>query len=420
MKTAGIICEYNPFHLGHAAHIETTRRILGEDTAIICVMSGNFVQRGDFAVFSKHARAKAAVLSGADLVVEIPTPYALSSAGRFAVAGVQILDSLRICEYISFGSESGDLEALMEAADVIVSAQAKDIAKEWLAKGAPYSAAWQKAADAVLGSGSELFLSPNNLLGIEYLKAISVLGSKLRPITVKRVGAAHDSSAGCSAAAVRSMLWETMREGGSQRATISEEAPCGNWDTREPYSYDPWEYVPRAAAGIFKEEIDAGCGPVSMIACELAIMSRLREIDDYSKFAGVSEGLEFRFARYAASEPTVDAVLSKIKTKRYSMSRLRRLLVCACLGITVGDTLEPPPYIRVLAMNQTGMKLLKEAYKKTRTPIIIKPASARKIPGRVGEIFRKEAAATDFFSLAYPRESNRTGGQEWRGSPFVV
>ena len=389
----GIICEYNPLHFGHAWHIEKTRCALGEDCAIVCVMSGNFVQRGDFAVFNKHARAKTAVLCGADLVLELPSPYVLSSAEGFADAGVCILDSLGVCDSISFGSESGDIRLLAEAADAIVSVETDILIKEWLDKGLSYAAAQQKAADAVLGTRAEIFKSPNNLLGIEYLKAINAQRSSLQPITVKRTGGEHDSDTGLSASALRKIL-------------ISGDKP--------------WRFMPDIAATVYKEEIAAGRGPVSMKQCELAILSRLRAVQGFSELPGTAEGLEHRFMRYAASEPTVGLILEKVKTKRYTMSRLRRMLICACLGITAEDTIKPPPYIKVLAMNQTGMKILASARKKTRLPIITKPASAKSLPAHASELFSKEAAATDFYVLAYPNENNRRSGQEWRQTPWTI
>ena len=393
MTVTGIICEYNPFHNVHAWHIEKTRRVIGEDCAIVCVMSGNFVQRGDFAVFNKHARAKTAMLCGADLVLELPSPYALSSAEGFADACVYILDSLGVCDYISFGSESGDIMPLAEAADTIVSGTIDVLIKEWLDKGLSYAAARQKAAGAVLGTRAEIFKSPNNLLGIEYLKAINARRSSLQPITVKRAGGEHDSDTGLSASSLRKIL-----VGGDE----------------------PWQYMPDKAATVYKEEIIAGRGPVSMKQCELAVLSRLRAEQGFSELQGTAEGLENRFMRYATSEPTVELILEKVKTKRYTMSRLRRMLICSCLGITAEDTIEPPPYIKVLAMNQTGMKILASARKKTRLPIITKPASVKNLSTHAAGLFSKEAAATDFYVLAYSNENNRRGGQEWRRTPWTI
>ena len=393
MKTAGIISEYNPLHLGHAGHIKKTRQAIGDSCAVVCVMSGNFVQRGDFAVFNKHARAKAAVLCGADLVIELPLPYSLSSAEGFAAAGVYILDCLGVCDHLSFGSESGDINALKEAADAIASAEADRITKEWLGKGLPYASARQRAADAIMGEHADVFKTPNNLLGIEYLKAITLLGSAMQPITVKRTGGEHDSDTGFSASALRKMLLRG-----------------------EP----PWESMPKAAASVCKEEIAAGRGPVFANSCELAVLSRLRAIKDFSSIPGASEGLDRRLMRYAVSEPTVSSILNNAKTKRYAMSRLRRMLMCACLGITAEDTLKPPPYIRVLATNRTGIRLLRTARQNNKLPIITKPASAKRLPERAARMFDKEADATDFYALAYRDENQRFGGQEWRHTPVVV
>ena len=291
MKTAGIISEYNPFHCGHAAHIEKTRQILGQDCSIVCVMSGNFVQRGDFAVFSKHARALAAVRCGADLVVEMPSVYSLLSAEGFARAGVHLLDSLGVCGWISFGSESGDVAKLRDAAAAIATAEAGALIKESMRAGLPYASALQKAADMILGEHSEIFKSPNNLLGIEYIKAIQATSSKLRPITVKRTGGAHDGDTGHSASAIRKLI-------------------TGGGEFRES--------VPGEAAAIYEAEINAGRGPVHMKAFELAMLSRLRAAVDFSKLPGASEGLDRRFLRCAESEPTIEAFLEKVKTKRYA------------------------------------------------------------------------------------------------------
>jgi len=393
MKTAGIICEYNPFHLGHAEHIERTREVLGPGACIVCVMSGNYVQRGDLAVFNKHARAKMAVSCGADIVIELPAPYALLSAGGFAKAGVYILDKLGVCDFISFGSESGNIGALRDAASAIVSDDAQRHIKDWLDKGLPYAAAQQKAADAVLGARASVFKSPNNILGIEYIKAIEGYNSKICPMTVRRCSGEHDTDNGYAASALRKKLL-----GGAV----------------------PTAMMPDRAARICIEEIESGRGPVSTAHVELAILSRLRVFGDYSRIPGVSEGLEFRFERYAKSECCVDAILEKVKTKRYAMSRLRRILITAALGITTQDSAVPPPYIRVLAMNDKGIRLLKSVKKRTELPVIIKPASVLKLSKAAIGTFNTEAAATDFYSLAYSKEEQRAGGREWRQSPVVL
>ena len=397
MKVTGIICEYNPLHLGHIAHIVKTGQAApgepADDSAVICVMSGNYVQRGDFALFSKHARAKSAVSCGADLVIELPVTYVLQSAEGFARAGVYLLEKLGICDYLSFGSESGEAELLNEAAKLIASGKATRLTKEWLGKGISYAAARQKAADIIMGSKADVFLSPNNVLGIEYIKAINEIKSKLKPVTIKRTGGEHDSETGYSASSLRKVFL-----GGSIPA-----------DRMHPF-----------AAGICIDEMLCGRGPVSILNAELAILSRLRMRNDYSKIAGISEGLEKRFEKHAGAEATIEEILRQIKTKRYTMSRLRRILLCAAIGIKTEDTQALPQYIRVLAMNEKGKKLLSKARKKARLPIITKPASVYSLNETAIRHFELEAKATDLYVLAYQYDTEKRGGQEWRTSPVVI
>jgi len=393
MKTAGIICEYNPFHFGHAGHIEKTRQILGDKTAIICVMSGNFVQRGDFAILNKHARAEMAIHCGADLVIELPAPYALMSAEGFAKAGVYLLDMLGICDYLSFGSEAGNIELLYDAAETIASNEADILTGEWLGKGLSYASAQQKAAEALIGERADIFKLPNNVLGIEYIKALIDCDSSIQPLTMPRTGGDHDSDTGFSASAIR-------------KAMINGNVPE--------------KLMPEAAVSICSNEILSGRGPVSIKNAEQAILSRLRTIEDYSDIPGISEGLGQRFKRNASNEPSISLILEKVKTKRYTMSRLRRTLICAVLNIRTKDIKTPPPYIRVLAMNSTGMDLLGKARKKVKLPVITKPAAVYKMDDHSIKMFELEAAATDFYVLAYPDESQRTGGQEWRQSPIIL
>ena len=390
MKAAGIICEYNPFHRGHGEHIEKTRARLDGNCAIVCAMSGNFVQRGDYAVFNKHARAAAAIRGGADLVIEIPTPYALKSAEGFAAAGVHLLGMLSVCDYLSFGSESGDIGALREASDAIGAIEAGKNMKDLLGKGISYAAARQKAAEAELGKKADILKAPNNMLGIEYLRALSSSGFDMEPLTFARVGSEHDG-AGCCASALRKML----HSGQSARA-----------------------FIPGGAAEAYEFEMDQGRGPVSMAGAELAILSRLRRVEDFSGVQGVSEGLEHRLRKYSSMAPTIEDLLGSLRTKRYPMSRMRRVLLCACLGLGSEDAALPPPYIRVLGMNEVGMKLLSAAKGKAQLPIIIKPAHALRCRGKVSELMLKESDATDFYALAYPCEQMRRGGSEWQ-SPAI-
>ena len=390
MQVAGIICEYNPIHLGHVGHIKKTKRVLGE-CAIVCVMSGNYVQRGDAAVFGKHVRAAAAVSCGADLVVELPTPYALSSAEGFAKAGVYILDKLGVCDVISFGSENGDIDILKKIASTIITPQADKLILQGIEGGLAYAAAVQKAADAIMGADSSALRSPNNLLGIEYLKALSKLGSKMGAITVTRTGGAHDSDEGYSASGIRKTLGE---------------------------SNEPWSLIPQVASEMFQKEIDAGRGPILLKDMELTMLSRIRAISDFSQLPNATEGLDNRFEKYSG-EATIEQMFEKIKTKRYAMSRIRRMMMCAVLGITAQDTQSPPPYIRILAMNDTGKKILNRARTRADLPIITKPASVQKLSGRAVKLFELESKATDFYTLSFKNIESRVAGTEWKQSPCI-
>lgn len=395
MKTAGIICEYNPIHHGHVRHIAETRAVIGNDGGVVCVQSGNFVQRGELAVFSKHARAAAAVACGADLVIELPTPYALSSAEGFARGGVRLLNALGICTHLSFGSESGDIRNLSEIADCLLTDELTALFKEEIKSGVSYASARQTAAVRLLGEKGKALRTPNNILGIEYLKALKETKSAMVPLTLRRFGAAHDSSGAESASYLRHLL----REGAA-----------------------PWRYMPESAAEIFKSEIISGRGPVFIEDAEQAVLARLRMLppEAYADLPNATEGLGARLMRFAGSRPTFQEILKQTKTKRYTASRLRRMLLCAVLGYSTGDTIAPPPYIRVLAMNKKGMRLLREIKEKSNLPLITKPAAAHKLGGTARALFQKESDATDFYVLAYHTSGNRSGGQEWTMSPRII
>lgn len=395
MNTAGIICEYNPIHNGHIRHIAQTRAMIGKDGGVVCVLSGNFVQRGELAVFSKHARAATAVACGADLVIELPTPYVLSSAEGFARGGVRLLNALGICTHLSFGSETGELESLSEIADCLLTDELTAQLKKEMKSGVSYASACQTAAVLLIGDKAKALRTPNNLLGIAYLKALKETKSAMAPLTVRRFGAAHDSAGAESASYLRRLL----REGVS-----------------------PWHLMPEPSRIILKNEIASGRGPVFMEDAEQAILTRLRmlPLEAYTDLPDATEGLGTRLMRFARTMPTVREILDQTKTKRYAASRLRRMLLCAVLGYCAGDALIPPPYIRVLALNKKGMLLLRDIKEKSDLPVITKPAAVHTFGGTARALFKKESDATDFYVLAYNASENRAGGQEWTVSPRVI
>ncbi len=402
MQAAGVIIEYNPMHMGHAHLLREIRRLLGPDTAVICAMSGDFVQRGDFAIVGRRARAGAAVQSGADLVLELPLPWAVSSAERFADGGVQVLLDTGLVSHVAFGGECGDADALLEVASCLLSREFQEKLRRGLTEGHSYAACRQKAAERVLGPKKAALLeSPNNILGIEYCKSLLRRDSIVRPLTVPRVGAAHDEMDPeadiASASAIRALLRAGEREAALDRMTPAMRKAYG-------------------------EEEAAGRAPVLRETCERAILARLRTMTE-ADFAALDEGREGLYNRlYAASRTaaSVEEVLEAAKTKRYAYARLRRMVLWAYLGLTPSDFPLEVPYLRVLAANSTGRELLARMRETAAVPVLTKPADVRRLGAEARELFALEARAADLYALAYPNLSAAAGGSVWRDGPVIV
>jgi len=394
MKIIGIIAEYNPFHNGHRLHIEESKKAVSRDTAVVCVMSGDFVQRGEAAVFSKYARAEAAVKCGADLVIELPLPWALSSAEGFAMGAAGLLGELNCVDYLSFGSECGDIGILNSLATALIDPALDAEIREELKSGISYAAARQAALSKSIGSLADHLGSPNNILAVEYLKAIYALRLRMEPLTVKRTGAGHDEEGG-SASDIRSML--------------AMERPIKN-------------YVPRDAYALYKREKEQGRGPVLMVDLESAVLSRLRMMNE-TDFAGIpddSEGLGNRLFAAAREESSLDGILSAAKSKRYALSRLRRMCLCAALGIKKGEAEGLPPYARVLAANEMGKSVLKTINDKASVPVITKPASVKELSEECRSLFELCSSAHDLYVLGYKAVEERRGSADWRTSPKMM
>lgn len=386
MQVVGIICEYNPFHKGHFYHISESVNILGQDTAVVCAMSGDFVQRGEPAVFSKFARAEAAVKCGADLVVELPVTTALSSAEGFAMGAVKLLDSLGVCTHLSFGSEAGELAHLESLAEAMLVPEMDMFIKEELERGISYASARHNALKRIAHEKAEIIVSPNNILAVEYLKALKTIKSEMIPITVSRTGGDHDGSFGYSASAVRAALKE------------------GNG------AYDA---VPEAAKLVFEREMACGRGPVFTEAIESAVMYRLRTMtqEEFDMLPFASEGLGQRLYKNVKSSTCLTEILEKTKTKRYAMSRLRRMIMCAYLGLTAEDMKCEPEYIRVLGASARGRNLLKKMRDTAKLPVITKAASAKSL--------LKNSEVTDLYTLGYKETSQRMCGTDITTSPYI-
>lgn len=396
MNVIGVVGEFNPFHLGHARHFEDSRAQAGADAPIVCVMSGDFVQRGAPAAFDKHARAAAAAKCGADLVLELPLPWCVSSAERFARGAVGLLDSLGFVTHLSFGSESGDLAPLTALALAASEPEIIDRIKERMTDGVSFAAAREMVLHDALGAEAKLLEKPNNTLAVEYLKALFSYRSPMTPLTTRRIDTQHDAfSSGPSRSA--SQLRSMMEAG-------EDISAC----------------VPAGARRMPAEQMAAGRGPVTLESLETALLSRLRMLsaEDFAALPDATEGLGNRLYKAVRTEPSVDAILSAVKTKRYPLSRLRRMLVCAALGVTAALGGDRPPYARLLASTERGRALLREVPESL--PVITKPAAARELSGEARTIFEITADARDFYVLGYEAADERRGGSDWRTSPATL
>lgn len=401
MPTAGIITEYDPLHAGHLYQISRVRELLGADTAVVCAMSGNFVQRGEFAVVRKHVRAEAAVRSGADLVLELPLPWAVSSAEGFGLGGVETLTRTGVVTHLAFGSECGDAAALMRAAQALDDPAFPGLLREELTAGDSFAAARQRAVERTAGAETaELLASPNNILGVEYCKALARLHAGITPLAILRKGPAHNGGTEgdlASASAIRALLAQ-----GDRDSALALMAPA-------------------MRTGYLAEEA-AGRAPVRMETCQRAVLAKLRSMDTpaFQALDGGNEGLGNRFSAAVREAATLPELLDAVKTRRYAYARVRRMALWAYLGLSPEAVPREVPYLRVLAANETGRALLGKMRKCASAPVLTKPADVRRLSREAQALFALEARATDLYTLAYPNLSAARGGAEWRGNPVMV
>ena len=331
MQIAGIICEYNPLHLGHRRQLSALRARMGDDGAIVCLMSGDYVQRGAPAIFAKDLRAQGAILSGADLVLELPVTASLSSAEGFAARGVAILAPF--CGALSFGAEDPDPAGLWQAAEALLCADFPPLLRENLDRGISFPAARQ-AALAALGVDPALSSKPNNILAVEYCKAILAQGAKME-------------------------VWPLPRPAGMANGLPDRENPAASALRAQIEEGRPFlEYIPEPARPLF-----AGAPVHTLAAGERAVLARLRAMEeaDFEALPYGSEGLWRKLWKAARREAGLEAIFAAVKSKRYPRTRLQRMVLCAALGLTEADLAAPAPYVRVLALNRRGGEALKIA-----------------------------------------------------------
>ncbi len=357
-----IICEFNPFHNGHQYIIETAKRLTNEP--VLAVMSGSFCQRGEVAVCSKFERAAAALRHGADIVAELPAVHAVSCAQRFAQAGVHIAKAFESTGCLAFGCEDDDLTALQAAADAFQNEAVNRKIAFLMKSSAYYPQAAEQAVREVCGdAAADMLTQPNTVLAVEYLRALR--GSSVKPLPVRRVGAAHHSRESCGSFLSASAIRERLRRGEDVSAFMPEPP--------SEITFPP--------------------------LLERAVLYRLRTMTaaQLRALPEVGEGLENRLAAAVKTSRSVEEIIAAVKTKRYTHARLRRILCCALLDITESLQAQRADYVRVLGFSQAGAALLKTC----RLPVVTSVAKAMRTDSLTADFLRRDILATDTAALAY-------------------
>ncbi|MDP4181768.1 MAG: nucleotidyltransferase [Bacillota bacterium] len=418
MKVLGLIVEYNPFHNGHLYHIEAAKKLTGADITV-CIMSGNFIQRGEPAIINKWARTKMALISGIDLVIELPVVYSMASAEYFSFGAVKILESLGAVDYICFGSESGNVEDLETIAEVLLKEPETYgvYLQEALKKGLSYPLSREMALIKYFSAKfsnpefiKNTLSSSNNILGIEYIKALKKLGSNIRPLTIKRANNSYNSQeiTGCisSATAVRKQIYTSC--------DYDIESLCKS--------------MPSGCVSILQEEFSKGRGPVFAKSYENTILGLLRKmrLEDIRDLPYVSEGLENRIKRAADKAGSWETLLDEIATKRFTRTRIQRIIFSIMTGLTK-DTFETfntfggPQYARILGFNSKGRAFLKNIKSNCSIPLITKTSHYKaSCNPLLKKMLQLEAEATDLYVLGYSNPEFKKSGQDFTSNLVIM
>lgn len=394
----GIVAEYNPFHNGHLHHLTESQKLVEADYTI-AVMSGNFTQRGDASIIDKWSRTQMAIENGVDLVIELPTIYAISSAENFASGAIKILDSLGIVDYLSFGSECNDISILSDVTDVLTNepSEYKSLLAHELSRGVSFPKARERALMMYLNDirrFNNVLSSPNNILGIEYLKALDRQKSNIHPITIKREGSAYNDDS-------------IPLDSGFASATSIRNL-CQSHDISILQNF-----MPETSFNILQDCLENGHIVRNISELDKTIIYTLRKmsIDEIANLPDVSEGLEFAIKSAVNQCNTITELLSIINTKRYTQTRLKRIFLYALLGITKKDmqiSKTTKPYIRILGFNSKGRKLISEISKHNRKLTII--SSVKKFMDSNSNknlklMLEKDIWATNVYTLGYEYDS---------------
>lgn len=394
-KVLGIIAEYNPFHNGHLLHLTKSKEETGAKYSI-CIMSGNFVQRGNTSIVNKWVKTEMALKSGIDLVLELPTVYSISSAENFAEGAIKLLNSLKIVDTISFGSENSDIDILNRISGILYEEpkQYVEFLNEELKKGLSFPKARENAILLYLNDKkySNILNQPNNTLAIEYLKALKKYKSHIMPISIKREKAFYNSNCivdeYASATAIRNMIVNTQFN-------------------------DIRKVMPRLAYDLLMQGIENNQYVIDISKFEKEILYSIRRLStaDLKNFPEVNEGLENSIKNAANSCNTLAELINIIKSKRYTQTRIQRILLYILLNITKKDmyiSRKTVPYARILGYSQKGKELISEIY--NANPKITLITSVKNFFDSSNNktykyMLSKDILATNIYTLAYENDS---------------
>ncbi len=377
----GIIAEYNPFHKGHMYHINETKKITDND--IVVIMSGNFVQRGEPAMTDKHTRAKMALRNGVSLVIELPVEYATGSADVFAKGAVNILDATGIIDTLSFGSEQGSTDIFDKISDILNNEPNtfKELIKNYLNSGLSYPSARTKALEEYMSLNLDFMNRSNNILALEYIRQLKKLNSSIKPVTVERIVSEYNS---------RSLSGEISSASAIRQALLDKDISA-------------LDSIPENCIDLIKDkkipQLNDYTSILSYILCT-------RSPSEISEYADITEGLENRILNTEFN--SIDELITKTKTKRYTYSKLQKAILHIILGITKKDQQADPKYIRVLGFRKDKKYLLKELTEKASLPVIMNVKENE-------NLLKRETIATDIYNIPL----NKKRGMEYT-TPLVT
>lgn len=401
MKTTGIIAEYNPFHNGHKYHLEQAREITDCDYLVV-IMSGDYTQRGVPAIYSKYMRAKTALLAGADLILEMPVYGSVASAPDFAECGVNTLAATGICDYLFFGSESGDVAGLHKQANIL-SHESEEISSK-IKAGLKSGLSWPDARANAFGETNPIASLPNDILGIEYLRALKKINSSIIPTTIKRKDPGYHSE---------------KKDGNFASATAARKAILEN-NLEFLQDILPYEH--------FDVLTDYACPPVAFNDCSLLLCEKLltASFEHLSNISGMPDDLARKLYKYRLDFHSSDQLVFERKDRNYTYTRVNRCLLNLMLGITKEDSAQfkaytSVPWLRILGFRKESAPLLSSLKKHAAAPIITKTANAETILSeKQFSLFKKQLMTAELYRLISQLKSGRPTKNEFTNSVIIV